>query len=139
MTTVWKKGHAIEEGRAAALLLTVVLIAIMLSPAAASAQALRKDSNTKSAVAASGAQQNVSGKELFQQHCASCHFTETTAQKIGPGLKGLYARLTFSDGKKTTDASLTKWIEAGSKNMPGFKNTIKPEQIRELVSYIKTL
>jgi cytochrome c len=134
-----KKGHSIEERRAAAMLLTAVLIAILLSPAAASGQALRKDSNTKSAVAASEARQTVPGKELFRQHCASCHFTETTAQKIGPGLKGLYPRLTFSDGKKVTDASLTKWIEAGGKNMPGFKETIKPEQIRELISYIKTL
>jgi cytochrome c len=120
---VWKKGHAIEEGRAAAMLLTALLIAIMLSPAAASAQA----------------QQAVAGKELFQQHCASCHFAETRAQKIGPGLKGLHARLTFSDGKKVTDASLTEWIEAGGKNMPGFKETIKPKQIRELISYIRTL
>jgi cytochrome c len=133
-----KKGPSIEERRAAAMLLTA-LIAIMFATAAASGQALRKDSNTKSAVAASEAQQTVPGKELFRQHCASCHFTETTAQKIGPGLKGLYPRLTFSDGKKVTDASLTKWIEAGGKNMPGFKETIKPEQIRELISYIRTL
>ena len=38
-----------------------------------------------------------------------------------------------------TDASLSKWIEAGGKDMPGFKETIKPEQIRQLISYIKTL
>jgi len=112
------------------------MIAILF-PVAASAQALRKDS--KPAITASEAQQAVSGKELFQQHCASCHFAETTAQKIGPGLKGLYARLTFSNGKKVTDAGLIRWIEAGGKNMPGFADTIKLEQIRQLISYIKTL
>ena len=80
-----------------------------------------------------------SGKALFNQHCASCHFSETTAQKIGPGLKGLYRRLVFSDGRKVTDASLTKWIEAGGKNMPAFKDDIKPADIRELLIYIKTL
>ena len=115
--------------------LSMVLIAIVFSPAA-SAQSPRKDSNTKSATAASDAQ--TSGKELFHEHCASCHFTDTTAQKIGPGLKGLYMRLTFSDGKKVTDAGMTRWIEAGGKDMPGFKETMKPEQIRELISYIKT-
>ena len=83
-------------------------------------------------------QENVSGKELFQQHCASCHFATTTAQKIGPGMKGMYAR-PFSDGKKVTDAGLAKWIEAGGKNMPGFKDDKTPEQIRALISYIKTL
>jgi mono/diheme cytochrome c family protein len=84
-------------------------------------------------------QQGASGKELFHRHCASCHFAEATAQKIGPGLKGLYARLTFSDGKRVTDANLSKWIEDGGKNMPGFKEAMKPEQVRALVSYIKTL
>ena len=116
--------------------LSIVLIARVFSPAA-SAQSPRKDSNTKSAAAPSDAQQAL-GKDLFHEHCASCHFTDTTAQKIGPGLKGLYVRLTFSDGRKVTDAGVTKWIEAGGKDMPGFKETMKPEQIRELISYIKT-
>jgi len=114
----------------------MLLTAIVFLPAA-SAQSPRKDSNPKSVAAASDAQQTP-GKELFHEHCASCHFTDTTAQKIGPGLKGLYVRLTFSDGKKVTDAGVTKWIEAGGKDMPGFKETMKPEQIRELISYIKT-
>ena len=118
------------------MLLAAVLIAIFF-PVAASAQALRKDS--KPAIGASEAQQAVAGRELFNQHCASCHFAETAAQKIGPGLKGLYMRLTFSNGKKVTDAGLVKWIEEGGKNMPGFADTIKPGQIHQLISYIKTL
>ena len=130
------KRGALKSGGAAATLLAALLIAIFF-PAAASAQALRKDS--KPAIGASEAQQAVAGKELFNQHCASCHFAETAAQKIGPGLKGLYTRLTFSDGKKVTDAGLAKWIEAGGKNMPGFADTIKPGQVRQLISYIKTL
>jgi mono/diheme cytochrome c family protein len=94
---------------------------------------------TLAAAIASRAQSDASGKDLFNQHCASCHFTETTAQKIGPGLKGLYKRQTFADGKKITDATVTRWIEAGGKDMPGFKETLKPEQLRALISYLKTL
>lgn len=115
----------------------MALVAALIISVAASAQTLRKDS--KPAISASEAQQAVAGKELFQQHCVSCHFAETTARKIGPGLKGLYTRLTFSNGKKVTDASVTNWIESGGKNMPGFGDTIKPGQIRQLISYIKTL
>ena len=114
-----------------------MLIIIALSPRAASSQALGKNSSSKSAGTAATTQ--TSGKNLFHEHCASCHFTETTAQKIGPGLKSLYLRRTFSDGKKVTDASLAMWIEAGGQNMPGFRETLKPEQIRGLISYIKTL
>jgi cytochrome c len=131
-----QKRRALKSGGAAATLLAAALIAIFF-PAALSAQTLRKDS--KPAIGASEAQQAVAGKELFNQHCASCHFAETAAQKIGPGLKGLYTRLTFSDRKKVTDAGLAKWIEAGGKNMPAFADTIKPGQIHQLISYIKTL
>ena len=101
-------------------------------------QAPRKDSNTKPVVTVAAADQTAFGKDLFRQHCASCHFAETSAPKIGPGLKGMYDR-PFSDGKKVTDAGLMRWIEVGGKNMPGFKETMKPEQVRALISYIKTL
>ena len=129
------KRDALKRGGAAATSVGALLIAIFF-PVAASAQALRKDS--KPAISASETQQAAAGKELFNQYCASCHFVETTAQKIGPGLKDLYRRLTFSDGKRVTDASLTRWIEVGGKNMPGFKDDITPGQIRQLISYIKT-
>jgi cytochrome c len=133
-----KQGRSLRTAlRQSPWLLATVLIVITFSASGASAQALKKD--TKSAATASGTTQATSGKELFQHYCASCHFTDTRAQKIGPGLKGLYPRLTFSDGKRVTDASLSKWIETGGKNMPGFEDTLKPEQIRELISYIKTL
>jgi cytochrome c len=120
------------------MLLTAVLMGAIFSSRAASAQAPRKDSNTKPVVTVSAADQTAYGKDLFRQHCASCHFAETSAQKIGPGLKGMYAR-PFADGKKVTDAGLSRWIEAGGKDMPGFKETITPEQVRALISYIKTL
>jgi len=129
------KRDALKRGGAAATSVGALLIAIFF-PVAASAQALRKDS--KPAISASETQQAAAGKELFNQHCASCHFVETTAQKIGPGLKDLYRRLTFSDGKRVTDASLTRWVEVGGKNMPGFKDDITPGQIRQLISYMKT-
>jgi cytochrome c len=80
-----------------------------------------------------------SGKGIYQQRCASCHFSDSTAQKIGPGLKGLYARGIFADGKKVEDSSMAKWIELGGKNMPGFKDALKPEQVRTLILYVKTL
>jgi cytochrome c len=126
---------ALARMNALSLLAVIASFAATIVPLRAFAQTTRNNPPTY-AVSASDAG---SGKALFNQHCASCHFAETTAQKIGPGLKGLYRRATFSDGKKVTDASLTKWIEVGGKNMPGFKDDIKTEQIRELIIYIRTL
>jgi len=119
---------------------TAVLAALLVCiaiPMTLAAQASPKTGTTKSAL--SGTQGASSGKELFQQHCASCHYAETTAQKIGPGLKGLAARGTFANGQKVTDAGLTKWVEDGGKNMPGLKDSVKPDQISTLISYVKTL
>jgi mono/diheme cytochrome c family protein len=101
------------------------------------AQSARTSPGPNSADAAS-VQLRSQGQGLFRQHCASCHYAESRAQKISVGLKGLYAR-SFSNGRKVTDPGLAKWIEEGGKDMPGFKETLKPGQIRALISYIKTL
>ena len=128
--------HFGKTASPAAAIIAALLVCVAI-PLTVGAQASPKPAATKSVL--SGAQGTSSGKELFQQHCASCHYAETTAQKIGPGLKGLSARGTFANGNKLTDAGLTKWFEEGGKNMPGLKDSMKSEQIRTLISYIKTL
>ncbi len=79
------------------------------------------------------------GKKLFDLKCAVCHYSASPAKKIGPGLKALAKRGTFADGKPVDDASLRAWIEKGGKNMPGFKDSLNAEQVRELIAYLKTL
>lgn len=80
------------------------------------------------------------GKAIFEQRCAICHYSESTAKKIGFGLKGLYSRRTFATGKKKVDdVSVTNWIENGGADMPGFRAALKPEQVRSLVAYLRTL
>ena len=79
------------------------------------------------------------GKAIFEQRCAICHYSESTAKKIGAGLKGLYSRGKFATGGKVDDLSVASWIERGGADMPGFRGALKPEQIRALVAYLKTL
>ena len=121
-----------------ALGVLAVAVAFALSVMTGFAQSAPTKPEANPAVGASVIQQRSEGKDLFRQHCASCHFADSTAQKIAAGMKGLYAR-SFSNGKKVTDVGLAKWIEAGGKDMPGFKETLKPEQVRALIAYIKTL
>lgn len=80
------------------------------------------------------------GKALFQQKCSICHYDTSDQKKIGPGLKGISKRGTFSvNGNKITDESLKTWIENGDQLMPPFKDVLEPAQIKDVIAYVKTL
>lgn len=79
------------------------------------------------------------GKAIYEKRCAICHLASSDKTKVGPGLKGLSKRPAFASGKPVTDESLRAWIENGGGNMPAFKEVLKPEQLRDLIAYLKTL
>jgi cytochrome c len=80
------------------------------------------------------------GKEVFEKKCALCHLANSDAKKIGPGLKGISKRGTFTvNGNKVTTEALTTWIENGDALMPPMKETLEPAQIKDVVAYVKTL
>jgi len=80
------------------------------------------------------------GKEVFDQKCSICHFADSDARKIGPGLKGISKRGTFTvNNNKVTDATLKDWIENGDALMPPFKEALDEQQIKDVIAYVKTL
>ena len=80
------------------------------------------------------------GKEVFDKKCGVCHYADSDAKKIGPGLKGISKRGTFTvNNNKVTDESLKTWIENGDTLMPPFKEVLDPAQIKDVVAYVKTL
>jgi cytochrome c len=80
------------------------------------------------------------GKTVFQQKCSVCHYDNSDQKKIGPGLKGLAKRGTFSvNGNKVTDENLKTWIENGDQLMPPFKDVLEAGQIKDVIAYVKTL
>jgi mono/diheme cytochrome c family protein len=80
------------------------------------------------------------GKEVFDKKCGVCHYADSDAKKIGPGLKGIAKRGTFTvNNNKVTDESLKTWIENGDTLMPPFKDALEPGQIKDIVAYVKTL
>jgi cytochrome c2 len=92
----------------------------------------------KKATAAKGSA--TKGKEVFDQKCGLCHFADSDAKKIGPGLKGISKRGTFSvNNNKFTDDSLKTWIENGDSLMPPFKDVLDEQQIKDVIAYVKTL
>ncbi len=118
------------------------LLALFLSASALSVLQVHAQNavgQKQAAGAASSAAGLGQGKRIFDARCAVCHYGTTEAKKIGPGLKGLYQRGKYAEGKPVDNESLRVWIENGGKDMPGFKTTLSAEQIRTLIAYLKTL
>ena len=104
------------------------------------AQEQPKKVSLKNAASPGAAGSAARGKEVFDKKCAMCHFADSDAKKIGPGLKGISKRRTFTvNGNKVTTEALTTWIENGDTMMPGMKESLEPAQIKDVVAYVKTL
>jgi cytochrome c len=106
--------------------------------------AFAQDQPAKKSAAGGGAKTSAAaaarGKEVFDKKCAVCHYADSEAKKIGPGLKGIGKRGTFTvNSNKVTDESLKTWIENGDTLMPPFKEVLEAPQIKDVVAYVKTL
>lgn len=78
------------------------------------------------------------GKEVFQQ-CSVCHNADSDEKKMGPGLKGLFAREKMTNGKKPTEANVREKVDDGGNGMPAYKEMLSEEEKDDLIAYLKTL
>ena len=80
------------------------------------------------------------GKTVFESNnCSGCHAADSTEQKMGPGLKGLYKKDKLANGKKPSDATVKAQIEAGGGGMPPYKDVLSDAEKTDLLAYLKTL
>ena len=81
------------------------------------------------------------GKELYMQHCKSCHGTKGKGD--GPKAAQLDTEsgdFTKSDFQKQTDGALFYKSSEGRKDMPSFKKKIADQNdIWSVINYIRTL
>ena len=79
------------------------------------------------------------GAMVFQQNCSACHLTDSTATKIGPGLKGVFKAGKFPvSGLAVSDDNIRKLLQKPQGKMPPFGH-LSPEQVKALTAYLKTL
>lgn len=84
-----------------------------------------------------GAQEAPDGAALYKAKCAMCH-GQDGAGKTPMGQKLNIKDLRSPEVQKQSDAELAKSISTGKGKMPGFDNKISPDDIRALVSYIRS-
>ncbi len=79
-----------------------------------------------------------SGADLYKSKCQGCHGpggVPNAGMAKSMGMKPLGE----SDVQAMSDADLTATIENGKGKMKGFKGTLSDAQVKDLVTYIRTL
>ncbi len=76
------------------------------------------------------------GADLYKSKCAACHGADGTGSAMGKKM-GAHD-FTTADVQGMTDAQLTDIITNGKGKMPKYAS-LKPEDIKGLVAYIRTL
>ncbi|MBV8475964.1 MAG: cytochrome c [Acidobacteria bacterium] len=78
------------------------------------------------------------GIRLFKSNCALCHAEDGSGNT--PSGKALEAKdLRSRKTQSKSDAEIADLIAQGRNKMPGFAQNLKPDQIQQLVAYIRHL
>lgn len=81
------------------------------------------------------------GAELFKSKCVMCHGADASGD-TAMGKKAGIKDLRSPEVQKLTDAQITDTITKGKEGkvkMPEYGSKLKPEQIKALVSYIRSI
>ena len=79
------------------------------------------------------------GRALYKKDCAACHREDGTGGKITIDGKNINPEnLTADKFKNRSDEKLIGYITDGNdEGMPAFKDKLKPEEIKEVVKFIR--
>ncbi len=84
----------------------------------------------------------VDGAKLFAKNCSTCHAKDATGRATMANIFKADLKimnLAAGDAVKVSDADLTKVVNTGRKNMPAFKGKLKDEEIKGILSYVRSL
>jgi cytochrome c6 len=82
--------------------------------------------------------QQAADASLYKTKCSACHGPDGKgATSIGKTEK--IRDLTSEEVQKQSDADLTAIINSGKNKMPAYGKSLKPEQVKDLVGYVRAL
>src|SRR5262245_15940943 len=79
-----------------------------------------------------------SGKKLFIQRCSVCHLPPLGVTKENPYARVLTGYMKGPESEARARDVIRKGT-TGTAGMPGFQYTLEPEQIENIIVYLKTL
>jgi len=85
-------------------------------------------------------EQERKGEFLFLQNCAICHLPRLDKSAFASRLPAVYQSLEglFRGAAPGKDENVRETILKGSVRMPGFQYTLEPNEIDDLIAYLKT-
>lgn len=107
--------------------------------ASAPAKAASAPAAAAAAAPAGGNADVEAGKRLFMTACANCHGPDGSGElmrKMMPQIGNLTLPETH---KKYDDAAFAELITKGRNKMPPFGNVFKPDQIKQIIAFARTL
>jgi cytochrome c6 len=75
---------------------------------------------------------------LYKTKCVACHGADGKGE-TAVGKANKIRDLGSPDVQKESDADLTAVVTAGKGKMPAYGKSLKPDQVKDLVAYIRTL
>jgi mono/diheme cytochrome c family protein len=75
------------------------------------------------------------GEEVFNRKCLQCHAVHEGQYSFGPNLEGEMKKNTH----KKTAAEIRVILKDGKGKMPSFADKLTPQEIDDLLAYIRTL
>ena len=80
------------------------------------------------------------GQYLFFQRCSVCHVPQYTKTSSVSDLPPVFVSLNslFKNADSGTEKTARAFILKGTQRMPGFQYGLKPEEVDDLIAYLKT-
>jgi cytochrome c6 len=75
---------------------------------------------------------------LYKTKCAACHGADGKGD-TAIGKTNKIRDLSSAEVQQQSDADLTTTISAGKGKMPAYGKSLKPDQVKDLVAYIRSL
>jgi cytochrome c6 len=76
-------------------------------------------------------------EKTYKTKCAACHAADGSGSEVGKklGTHGFHS----SQVQSQSDADLTQIIAKGKNKMPAYEKSLKPDEIKGLVAYMREL
>ena len=83
--------------------------------------------------------QQIHGHNVFQAHCAMCHHDREGGPLNGPSLLGVYKHPALPSGAAPTDERVSATIVQGRGMMPPMGGQLDPDELADVIAYLRTL